>query len=125
MTSTKNDGISRREFAKKAVLTSAVAAVMPAGLVAQEPGNVPEVNAPAPPVPNADAMKLTEAGKAEADLAYETIIRKYGSRFDDAQKKELQRLVYQQQETLEKLRNFKVNNGDQPATVLKLTGGDR
>ena len=116
----KDTGFSRRAFAKAAALTTA-AALAPLDLVAQEQkpraGEAkPPETAAQPPEPS----KLSEASQAEADLAYQTVIRKYGSRFSDEQKKEVKRLVDAQQQALDKIRAYPVTNGDQPATVLKV-----
>lgn len=109
--------ISRREFAKAAALTT-VAALAPLDLIAQQEKQ-PTTQAKPPEKPP-ETPKLSEASRAEADLAYETVIRKFGSRFSEEQKQDIKRLIDQQQGGLDKLRAFSVTNGDQPATVLKL-----
>ncbi|MGZ4788693.1 MAG: hypothetical protein ACXVZX_09240 [Terriglobales bacterium] len=114
----KEDGLSRREFAKAAALTTA-AALVPAELIAQQEKPGPTTSAK-PPEKAPETPKLSEASQAEADLAYETVIRKYGNRFSEEQKKDIKRLVNSQQGTLDKLRAFNVTNGDQPALVFKL-----
>ena len=113
----KEYGISRREFAKAAMVTTA-ATLVPAELVAQQEKPAPTTAAKPPETP-AQTPKLSEASQAEADLAYETLMSKYGSRFSEDQKKDIKRLVNSQQGTLDKLRAFAVTNGDQPALVLK------
>lgn len=78
---------------------------------------------PAPEAAKAQQPKLPElppASQAEADMAYDAILRKWGSRFSDAEKADLKRLVYQQQKGLDTMRAFELRNGDAPATVLKL-----
>jgi hypothetical protein len=112
--------VSRREFAKAAALTTA-AALAPIDLLAQQqsPKETTQAKPPAKP-PETEPIKLSETSKAEADFAYETLMRKYGGRFTEEQKKDIKRLTYAQQEGLEKLRAFPVTNGDQPATVLKV-----
>jgi len=62
---------------------------------------------------------LSAESQAEADLAHETLMRRYGSRFSDEQKSEIKRLVNQQQGGLDKIRAFAVKNSDEPATVFK------
>jgi len=114
---TKENELSRREFAKAAVLTTA-AAMVPGELLGQEEKPAPSTAAK-PPEPGPQTPKLSEASQGEADLAYETIMRRYGSRFSEEQKKEIKRLVNSQQGTLDKLRAFTITNGDQPATVLR------
>jgi hypothetical protein len=113
----EDTGLSRRQFAKTAALTTA-AALVPLELVAQE--TPAPTTAAKPPEKPPTAPKLSEASQAEADLAYQTVMRKYGSRFSEDQKKEIKRLIDAQQQTLDKLRAYSVSNSDQPATVLKL-----
>jgi len=110
-------GVSRREFAKTAVLTTA-AVLVPAELIAEQQEKPAPVTAEKPATP--EPPKLSESSRAEADLAYQTLMRKYGSRFTDEQKKDIKRLVDQQQAGLDKVRAFVVTNSDQPGTVLKL-----
>jgi hypothetical protein len=83
------DSLSRREFAKAAALTGAVA-MLPAELFARQQKPAPEAAKAEKP---AESPKLSDASKAEADLAYETIVRKYGSRFTEEQKADIKRLV--------------------------------
>jgi hypothetical protein len=112
------DQISRRGFAKIAALTGAAVA-LPTTVFAQEEKPA-QVTAEKPPEKPGETPKLSAQSQAEADLAYETIIRKYGSRFSEEQKRDIKRLVNSQQSTLDKLRAFNLSNGDQPTTVLKL-----
>ena len=98
----QNEGLSRREFAKAAALTTA--AVLVPELLSQE--QKPATEAAKPP----EAPKLSPESQAEADTAYETLMRKYGRRFTDEQKAEIKRLVMQQQSSLDKLRAVPVKN---------------
>ena len=109
------EGLSRREFAKAAAVTAA-AAMVPADLMSQQekPATEATKSETAPPT-----TKLSAQGQAEADLAYETLMRKYGTRFSEEQKRDIKRLVNAQQSGLEKLRAFSVSNSDEPATVFK------
>ena len=116
MSSEKNlNELSRRDFAKAAALTTA-AVLVPAELIAQETKPAPQASkqetAPSP-------AKLPAASQAEADLAYETLMKKYGGRFTEDQKKDIKRLVNAQQGALDKLRAFSVGNSDEPAAVFK------
>jgi hypothetical protein len=104
--------ISRREFAKVAALTTA-AAMIPLEIAGQQKPDAPKAEEKAP-----ELAKLAPASQAEADLAYETVMRKYGERFNDEQKRDIKRLVYQQQSGLDKIRAFAVNNDVQPALVF-------
>lgn len=100
------DGISRREFARKAMLT-ATAAALPSSVLGQSAGG-------AEPKP---------AAKAETDRALEAVLARYGDRLTEAQKNDLRNVLAQQQKSLETLRAFSLDNGVQPATVLRLRTG--
>jgi hypothetical protein len=112
----KNKEVSRREFAKVAALTSA-AMLVPAELATQEQKTAP--GAAKEDQPQAQGPKLTAESQAEADVSYEMLMRKYGSRFSEEQKREIKRLIYQQQSGLDKLRAFQLSNSDEPATVFR------
>jgi hypothetical protein len=109
----ENEGLSRRDFAKAAALTTAVVLV-PSRLLSQEQKTAPKA-AKTPETP-----KLSPESQAEAEMAYETLMRKYGRRFSDEQKAEIKRLVTQQQSSLDKLRAATVKNSDEPATVFQI-----
>ncbi len=100
-------GISRREFARKAMLT-ATAAALSSSMLAQssaaEPGQAPA---------------LPAAAQAETDRAYAAVLARYGGRLTEAQKGDLRNLLVQQQKSLDTLRAFSLDNAVQPATVLR------
>ena len=112
--------LSRREFAKAAALTTA-AVLVPSKVVSQE-------QKPAPEAAKESAIqtpaKLSTESQAEADMAYDTLMRKYGKRFTDEQKADIKRLVAQQQGALDKLRAATVTNSDEPATVFQIYTGE-
>jgi hypothetical protein len=109
----KSPTFSRRDFAKAAALTTA-GVLVPIDLRAQQQKPAPEAAKESTP----PAQKLSSKSQAEADLAYETLMKKYGSRFTDEQKRDIKRLVNQQQSGLDKLRAFAVSNSDEPSTVF-------
>jgi hypothetical protein len=118
-------GISRREFARRAALASAVAAVAPAA--AMSTPAVPSrehANAPADPIgvisPNtSDLPKLSPESHAEVEARLQTILSQYGGRFNDAQKSDIHRLCNLVQPPLDRLRAYALENGDSPALYLK------
>jgi hypothetical protein len=114
------EGLSRRDFAKAAALTTA-AVLVPPELLSQEqkpaPESAKESTTPGP-------AKLSPESQAEADMSYETLMRKYGKRFSDEQKTDIKRLVNQQQGALDKLRAATVTNSDEPATVFQIYTGE-
>lgn len=64
--------------------------------------------------------KLSPAAQAEVEMKVASIFRKYGDRLSDEQKADIRRAMAETQDGLEKMRAFVLENGDQPATVLKL-----
>lgn len=126
--------ISRREFALRAALASAVASIVPAVAVATHgspvgssgmPSCRQDPPPPAPPVANApqnaepNAPKLSAESQSEADARFQAILVLYGSRFSNEQKNDLHRLCAVVQPSLDHIRAFKIENGDGPALYLK------
>jgi hypothetical protein len=105
--------LSRREFAQRAAMLSATASLLPTEVVRASTPQVSE-----PPV-SEDGPKLAPASQAEADSRYQQIIALYGDRFDDAQKANLKRMCAELQPSIERVRTFKLENGDAPALYLK------
>ena len=117
---TEKDGLSRREFAKAAALTTA-AVLVPSDMLSQEQKPAPEAaKESSTPMP----AKLSPDSQAEADMAYETLMRKYGKRFTEEQKTDIKRLVNQQQSGLDKLRAATVTNSEEPAAVFQIYTGE-
>lgn len=106
--------LSRRDFARSVAAVAATAVVAPSAALAQA-----EKTTPAPTKPPGPAEpELSAQAQAEAEGAYQNVVRKYGNRLSDEQKADVRRLVLQQQKSLESLRAFKLKNGDEPATIL-------
>jgi hypothetical protein len=63
--------------------------------------------------------KLSPEGQAEAEARFQSILAQYGTRFSDDQKADLRRLSIVVQTPLERLRAYKVENGDGPGLYLK------
>ncbi len=117
----KTDGISRRDFGWRAALAAV-------GVVAISSDALAGTQAPAPASPTtaqqpAEAPKLSPESRAEAEAKIQNIFRKYGSRLSEEQKTDVRRLALEGQKPLESLRAFPLENGDEPATVLKLSLG--
>jgi hypothetical protein len=105
--------LSRRQFARRAAVASAAAALVPAQALlpsvaeassAQDPQNTP---------------KLSPEGQLEAASRYQQILALYGPRFSDTQKAELKKISAELQPALEKVRKFSLENGNSPALYLK------
>ena len=114
---------SRREFARRAALGAATAAVLPLrelvpSTAASEP---PSAQAPAQTsLQNAtSAPKLSPPSQAEADFRFQAILNQYPDRFSEAQKTDLRRLCVALQPPLDHIRAYPISNGDLPALYLK------
>jgi hypothetical protein len=101
----RHDGVSRREFARRAVL-AASAAALPASVVAQGASGAQSQPGPAP--------------APDPERKLQDILARYGNRLSEAQKADLRRLLSDQAKSLDALRAFSLDNSDQPATVLRL-----
>jgi hypothetical protein len=115
--------LDRRQFA-----IGAAAAVT--GLVL--PGNALSANVLETPAPaqttgadlsldaktQAAMAKLTPAAQKEVEMKVASIFRKYGDHLSEEQKADIRRIMAESQEGLEKMRTFKLENGDQPADTF-------
>jgi hypothetical protein len=132
----KTAGITRREFARRAAIASALATVAPAIALttpAPHPNEHANVAAAdrggrfsttssesiAQPQQPADMPKLSPESHAEAEARFQTISTQYGGRFNDAQKADLRRLCFLGQPPLDRLRAYALENGDNPALYFK------
>ncbi|HKW56925.1 MAG TPA: hypothetical protein VJN42_06155 [Candidatus Acidoferrum sp.] len=109
MNAKKKSAISRREFARGAALASAASFVPAAGASLE----------PHPPFPPQEHTQLSPESQAEAEARYQSILAAYNSRFSDEQKKELRRLSFDAQPSLDRLRSYPLDNADGPALYLK------
>jgi hypothetical protein len=105
--------ISRREFARRAAIVSAVSMVPASALPARPLMEGPCFDQ------SSDTPSLSTESKAEAEARYETILGIYGTRFTDTQKSDLRRLCFAAQPSLDHLRAYTIENGDCPALYLK------
>src|ERR1700722_16289882 len=78
--------ISRREFARRAALASAMASFAPASAVNSVNSAVP-ATPQTPPPPS--TPRLSPEGQTEADARLQTILAQYGTRFSEDQKADL------------------------------------
>jgi hypothetical protein len=63
--------------------------------------------------------KLSASAQAEVEMKVASIFRKYGDRLSDEQKADIRRIMAESQEGLEKMRAFKLENGNQPADAFR------
>jgi hypothetical protein len=127
--------ISRREFARRAALASAIGSAVvsigPTGAVgaaiaatARQPSESAN-QAPIAPSVAAQAQlpanmpRLSPESQAEADARFQAILAQYGGRFSEEQKTDLHRLCILAQPPLDRLRAYPVQNGDGTALYLK------
>lgn len=106
--------ISRRAFARRAVLFSASAAFIPEGALPASNSHA----AQSAQLPD-NAPKLSPAGQAEAEVRYQLVLSRYGPRLSDEDKRNIKTLIFFSQPGLERLRSFSLKNGDVPALFLK------
>lgn len=117
-------GISRRDFARGATAAAAAIAAIPSGMLGTAALAAPHGTAQTalPQQPPSETPKLSPEAMAEVEAKIAEIMRRYGSRLDDAQKADIRRLVHEGQAPLEALRAFPLDNSDEPATILHLPG---
>lgn len=63
---------------------------------------------------------INDKSQAEIEAKFENIIRKYGDRLSQDQRKKARSILAYHQKLLDSVRAFPVQNGDSPAIVLKL-----
>lgn len=138
--SAKTGGISRREFARRAALASAVATVAPATALTATSSPL-DGHAPVEAAdrlsgaakdgghlldPAGEALqqtpelaKLSPESRAEVEARVQAIFAQYGSRFSEEQRADIRRLCAVAQPSLDRLRAYALENGDGPALYLK------
>lgn len=65
---------------------------------------------------------LNPTESAEVEARYNEAMRKYGSRLTDEQKQRIRGILTANERMMSRIREFPLDNGDAPATVLKLAG---
>jgi hypothetical protein len=68
-------------------------------------------------------VKLTHEQSRDVDAKLADIIRKYGERLSEEQRKHLRRILAYNETMLAPIRSFALQNGDPPVTVLSLSTG--
>lgn len=125
---TKSARISRREFGLDAAIGAAAAAALslsPPSLLnaRRDPDNIsPAIPMGEQETPGAKPT-LTPEQSRDVDAKLANIIRKYGERLSEEQRKHLRRILAYNETMLAPVRAFALQNGDPPVTVLKLSGG--
>jgi hypothetical protein len=106
--------LSRRQFAHRAAVVSATAALAPTEALLHPPSS----RALAPQATSASSQ-LSPEGQLEVDARYQQILSLYGSHLDEAQKATIKKMCADLQPTLERIRKFNLQNGNDPALYLK------
>lgn len=113
--------VDRRRFTLGAAAAAATALISPAQALKQaqnassgQPSNSLERKA------QAAMAKLSPAAQAEVQAKVSSVFRKHGGKLSNEQKTDIRRALAEAQDGLEKMRAFALENGDQPATVLKI-----
>jgi len=106
--------LSRRAFARHAVLYSASAALIT---------DITLLNSNAQTGPasqfSVELPKLTAESQAEAEARFQLVLSRYGTRLNDEDRRNIKTLCYFSQSGLDRLRAFSLKNGDVPALFLK------
>jgi hypothetical protein len=118
--------LGRRQFAIGAA-AAATTALIPKGnglmidamAQAAAAGNPPADSQSLEAKTKAAMAKLSASAQAEVEMKVASIFRKYGERLSDEQKADIRRITAESQEGLEKMRAFKLENGDQPADAFR------
>jgi hypothetical protein len=109
--------ISRREFARRAAVASAVVSWAPAAIAAGSQGATPTDGSAAAHA--ATSPQLPPQSQPEIDARIQSILAQYGSRLSDDQKSDIRRLCAAAQPPLDRLRAYHLDNADGEALYLK------
>ena len=110
--------ISRRSFARNAVVIATAAAVAPMVMAQIEPA-APKTTA-AQPKPPENPPALGAASQAEVDARVQWIVTKYGAHLNDEQRADVRRLVSGGQSGVEAMRKCDLENGAGPAEPFRI-----
>src|ERR1700757_1032329 len=102
--------LSRREFAKRAAALSATAGIVPRDVLLKAANG---------PQEGTNTNQLSTESQLEAESRYQQVLKLYGEHLDEAQKAHVKKMCADLQPTLEKVRNYKLENGSAPALYLK------
>ena len=103
--------ISRRSFAQHAAIAAALS-LSPAHLLA---GSHDLHGRPR------DAVDLTTEQTQDVEAKLANIVRKFGDRLSDQQRQHLRRILGYNEKMLASVRAFSLQNGDPPASVLRIS----
>jgi hypothetical protein len=113
--------ISRRVFGRDAAVAAAIS-ISSARLIAA-PRDLHSKPPTTPASEQETGVKLTPEQGRDVEAKLADIIRKYGERLSEEQRKHLRRILAYNETMLAPIRSFTLQNGDPPVTVLKLSMG--
>lgn len=108
--------MSRRTFARTAIVATAAAVLPNAIAQTQPPAPKP---APAEPKPPSNPPALSPASQAEVDARVQWVFTKYGSRLDDVQRADIRRIITAGQPGVEDMRKYALENANAPAPAFR------
>lgn len=116
--------LGRRRFALGAAAVATTALIQPSQVVSQAATASPTPQNPSSAgwldqQANTALAKLSPQARAEVEMKFAEVIRKYGDRLNEQQRVDIRRVLAETQDGLEKMRNFALENGDQPAAVFQ------
>ncbi len=101
-------GVTRRDFSRGAVLLLAGSTVAPASLVSS------------PNQGQTQGGDLPESVRAEIESKMQNVLSRWGGRLNEDQKTRMRNIITRHVRMLETVRAYPVENGDSPASVLKI-----
>lgn len=107
--------ISRRTFARDAVVIATAAAVIPHAIAQTAPAPPPTEAKPPQPQPS-----LPAASQAEVDARINWILTKYGSRLNDEQRADIRRIVAGGQAGIDTMRAYPLGNEVEPPVPFRV-----
>jgi hypothetical protein len=117
--SAKASPISRRDFGRRAALAAAVT-LSSSTMLARNTGSVQE-SKPGEKSPDKDGGGLPPEQSQEVEARLANVVRKYGNRLSEKQRQHLRRILTYNERMLNSIRAFSLQNGDPPASVLKIS----
>jgi hypothetical protein len=115
--------ISRRDFGRRAAV-AAVVTLSSSMMLACNTSSVQEAK-PGEKSPGQNGGGLTPDQSQEVEARLANIVRKYGNRLSNEQRQHLRRILTYNERMLVSIRTFSLQNGDAPASVLKISFTDR
>lgn len=110
--------ISRRDFGWRAAIAAAIT-LSPRTLLGSN-RNSNQESKPGDKAPDQAGGSLTPEQSQEVEDRLANIVRKYGNRLSGEQRQHLRRILTYNERMLASIRTFSLQNGDPPASVLKL-----